>query len=55
MKASAAMRRLPSSALASGSWASVITSELTRKITPMPFSDTPASFFANTGRSSKIA
>ena len=55
MNARAAMRRRPSSALASGSCASVITSELTRKMTPMPFSDTPASFLAKTGRSSKIA
>ncbi len=47
------MRLCPSESFAIGSCASTITTVLTKKIVPIAFSDTPASFFANTGSSSK--
>ena len=55
MTASAVIRRRPSSAFESGNCARTITSVLTKKISPMPFSVTPASFLAKTGSSSNCA
>ena len=55
MKASARIRLRPSRSFAIGSCRTTIRTVLTRKIRPIPFSLTLASFFANTGRSSKTA
>ncbi len=48
--ASSGMRRRPSASRAIGSCASTITTVLTKKIQPIPRSETPASFFANAGQ-----
>lgn len=53
--ASVAIRRRPSSARATGSCASTITTVLRKNATPIPFSLTPAKFFAYAGKVSSPA
>ena len=55
IKASAGIRRLPSSTFTNGSWATTMASVFAKKINPICRSEMPASFFAKTGNTSSWA